>query len=139
MGSLRVVFDTNVLVSAIGFGGKPWDCLVLAFVGDVDMVTVEAAIAEFERVLGYDRLPFTEAEQEQYPALIRAEATVVDPDASVQVIDDDPDDDLFLEIALESEADYIVSGDPHLTDLGAFRGVDIVSPSDFLDGLDGTQ
>ena len=139
MGSLRVAFDTNVLVSAIGFGGKPWDCLVLAFVGDVDMVTVEAAIAEFERVLGYDRLPFTEAEQEQYPALIRAEATVVDPDASVQVIDDDPDDDLFLEIALESEADYIVSGDPHLTDLGAFRGVDIVSPSDFLDGLDGTQ
>ncbi|TQQ81597.1 putative toxin-antitoxin system toxin component, PIN family [Halonotius roseus] len=133
MGSLRVVFDTNVLVSAIGFGGKPWDCLVLAFVGDVEMVTAEAAIAEFERVLGYDRLPFTEAEREQYPALIRAEATVVDPDASIQVIDDDPDDDLFLEIALEAEVDYIVSGDPHLTDLGAFRDIDIVSPSEFLE------
>ena len=133
MGSLRVVFDTNVLVSAIGFGGKPWDCLVLAFVGDVEMITAEAAIAEFERVLGYDRLPFTEAEQEQYPALIRAEATVVDPDASVQVIDDDPDDDLFLEIALEAEAEYIVSGDPHLTERGSFRGIDIVSPSEFLE------
>ena len=133
MGSLRVVFDTNVLVSAIGFGGKPWDCLVLAFVGDVEMVTAEAAIAEFERVLGYDRLPFTEAERDQYPALIRAEATVVDPDESVQVIDDDPDDDLFLETALEAEADYIVSGDPHLTDLGVFRDIDIISPSDFLE------
>ena len=133
MGSLRVVFDTNVLVSAIGFGGKPWDCLVLAFVGDIEMVTAEAAIAEFERVLGYDRLPFTEAERDQYPALIRAEATVVDPDESVQVIDDDPDDDLFLETALEAEADYIVSGDPHLTDLGVFRDIDIVSPSDFLE------
>ena len=133
MGSLRVVFDTNVLVSAIGFGGKPWDCLVLAFVGDIEMVTAEAAIAELERVLGYDRLPFTEAEQDQYPALIRAEATVVDPDESVQVIDDDPDDDLFLETALEAEADYIVSGDPHLTDLNMFRDIDIISPSDFLE------
>lgn len=133
MGSLRVVFDTNVLVSAIGFGGKPWDCLVLAFVGDIEMVTAEAAIAEFERVLGYDRLPFTEAERDQYPALIRAEATVVDPDESVQMIDDDPDDDLFLETALEAEADYIVSGDPHLTDLGVFRDIDIISPSDFLE------
>jgi len=134
MGSLRVVFDTNVLVSAIGFGGKPWDCLVLAFVGDVEMVTAEAAIEEFERVLGYDRLPFTETEREQYPALIREEATVVDPTQSVQVIDDDPDDDLFLEIALEAEAEYIVSGDPHLTDLGAFRDIEIVSPSEFLEG-----
>lgn len=138
MGSLRVVFDTNVLVSAIGFGGKPWNCLVLAFVGDVEMITADAAIAEFERVLGYDRLPFTEAEQEQYPALIRAEATVVDPDASVQVIDDDPDDDLFLEIALEAEAECVVSGDPHLTELGSFRGIDIVSPSEFLEGSNET-
>lgn len=133
MGSLRVVFDTNVLVSAIGFGGTPWDCLALAFVGDVEMITAEAAIEEFERVLGYDRLPFTEADREQYPALLREEATVVDPGQSVQVIDDDPDDDLFLEIAVEAEAEYIVSGDPHLTDLGVFRDVDIVSPSAFLE------
>jgi len=133
MGSLRVIFDTNVLVSAIGFGGKPWDCLVVAFVGDVEMVTADAAVAEFERVLGYDRLPFTEAEREQYPTLIREEATVVDPTQSVQVIDDDPDDDLFLEIALEAEAEYIVSGDPHLTGLGAFRDIEIVSPTAFLE------
>lgn len=129
MGSLRVVFDTNVLVSAIGFGGTPWDCLVVALVGDVEMVTADAAIKEFKRVLGYDRLPFTEAEREQYPALLREEATVVDPTQSVQVVEDDPDDDLFLEIALEAEAAYIVSADPHLTDLGTFPDVEIVSPS----------
>ena len=52
-----------------------------------------------------------------------------DPDESVQVIDDD----LFLEVALEAGADYIVSGDPHLTDLGVFRDIDIISPSDFLE------
>ena len=65
MGSIRVVYDTNVLVSAIGFSGKPWESIVLACVGDVEMVTVDVALDEFERVLGYDRLPFTESEREQ--------------------------------------------------------------------------
>ena len=133
MGAVRVVFDTNVLVSAIGFGGKPWECLVVAFMGEVEMVTAEAAIDEFERVLGYDRLPFSETERERYPALIRDEATLVDPSQSFEVIADDPDDDLFLEIAVEADAECIVSGDPHLTDLGQFRGIDIVTPSTFLD------
>jgi putative PIN family toxin of toxin-antitoxin system len=133
MGTVGVVYDTNVLVSAIGFGGKPWESLVLAFVGDAEMVTADAAIDEFERVLGYDRLPFTEAERKQYPVLIREEATIVEPSQSLQVVDDDPDDDMFLEIAVEAEAEYIVSGDPHLTELGTFRDVDIVPPSTFLD------
>lgn len=133
MGTIRVVFDTNVLVSAIGFGGKPWECLVVAFAGDVELVTADAAIAEFERVLGYDRLPFTDAERDRYPALIRDEAILVEPSQSFEIIEDDPEDDLFLEIAVEADAAYIVSGDPHLTDLGQFHGVDIVTPAAFLE------
>jgi len=136
MGTLRVVFDTNVLVSAIGFGGKPWECLVVAFVGDVEMITAPAALAEFERVLGYDRLPFTEAEREQYPALLREEATVIEPSRSFRVVDDDPDDDLFLEIADDADAAYLVSGDPHLASVGRFRGIDIVTPATFLERID---
>lgn len=132
MGSLAVVFDTNVLVSGIGWGGKPWECLLLAFIRDVEMVTSEAALDEFERVLGYEHLPFTTEEQRRYPELIRYEATVVTPSEAIEEIDDDPDDDTFLEIAVEADVDYIVSGDPHLKDLGQFRGIDIVSPDEFL-------
>jgi len=133
MDSLSVVSDTNVLVSGIGFGGKPWECLLLAFVGDVEMVTADPAFDEFERVLGYDRLPFTKQEQQTFPRLLRDEATIVDPSADFQVIEDDPDDDLFLEIAVEADADYIISGDPHLKDLNSFRDIDILSPADFID------
>lgn len=133
MGSIRVVYDTNVLVSAIGFGGKPWECLVRVLVGDVEMVTAECALAEFERVLGYDRLPFTDTEQAQYPELLRAEATVIKPSQSFRVVDDDPDDNQFLSIAVDADASYIVSGDPHLTGLDRFRGIDIVTPATFLD------
>jgi len=136
MGSIRVVFDTNVLVSAIGFGGKPWECLVRALVGDIEMITAASALNEFERVLGYDRLPFTDAEQEQYPDLLRAEATVIEPSESFRVINEDPDDNQFLEIAVDGDAAYIVSGDPHLTSVGRFRGIDIVTPATFLDRVD---
>ena len=136
MGSIRVVFDTNVLVSAIGFGGKPWECLVRALVGDIEMVTAEGALAEFDRVIGYDRLPFTEAERKQYPELLREEATVIEASESFQVIDDDPDDNQFLNIAVDGDAEYIVSGDPHLTRVSRFRGIDIVTPATFLDLVD---
>lgn len=87
MGPLPVVYDTNVLVSGIAFGGNPWRCLVAVFVGDVELVTSEAALAEFERVLGYDHLPFTPVERERYPVLLQEEATVIRPDESVEAVD----------------------------------------------------
>lgn len=133
MGPIRVVYDTNVLVSAIGFYGKPWQCLLLAFVGDVEMVTSEAALAEFSRVLQYDRLPFTEAEQTLFPELLRHEATVVEPDLALTVVDDDPDDDAFLECAVAADADYLLSGNDHVRDIGDVRGVEILRPAEFLE------
>lgn len=133
MGSISVVYDTNVLVSGIGFGGKPWRCLLLSFVGGVEMVTSEQALDEFERVLGYDRLPFTTAEQRTFPELLRREATVLDPDVNVREIHDDPDDDVFLECAVAGGVDYLVSGNDHVLDVETFRGVEIVTPDEFLD------
>ena len=44
----------------------------------------------------------------------------------------DPDDDLFVTAAVEGQADYIVSGDPHLLDLGEYLGVKIVSPRELV-------
>lgn len=132
MGSLSVVYDTNVIISAIGWGGKPWECLLLSFIHDVEMVTSKKALKEVERVMGYPHLPFTDEEQQRYPEFIRYEATLVDPVETIEKIEDDPDDDKFIEIAVEAEADYIISGDPHLTDLGTFRGIDILSPDVFL-------
>lgn len=136
MGALAVVYDTNVLVSGIGFGGKPWQCLVEVFVGNVELLTSEAALGEFERVLGYDHLPFTPEERERFPELVRREARVVEPDTSVRAVDDDPDDDVFVQCAVAGGADYIVSGDPHLTDLGTFRGIPIYTPDEFLSHLE---
>ncbi|MEF8825959.1 MAG: hypothetical protein V5A27_06420 [Halapricum sp.] len=67
MGSIAVVFETNVLVSGIGWGGKPWESLLFAYIRDVEIVTSEDALDEFERVLGSTHLPFTNDEQRRYP------------------------------------------------------------------------
>lgn len=135
MGTVAVVYDTNVLISGIGFGGKPWRCLVEVFVGDAELITSEDALAEFERVLSYDHLPFTPSEQKRFPELLRREATVVDPDVSITAVDDDPDDNVFLQCAVTGDVDYLVSGDPHLTGLESFRGIPILEPAAFLSHL----
>lgn len=133
MGTISVVYDTNVLVSGIGFGGKPWECLLLSFVGDLEMVASEETFAEFERVLEYDHLPFTAREQERFPKLLRKEATIVHPETAVAEIDEDPDDDMFLECAVEADADFLLSGNDHVLDVEQFRGTEIVSPAAFLE------
>ncbi|GGC71425.1 putative toxin-antitoxin system toxin component, PIN family [Haloferax sulfurifontis] len=134
MGQVTVVFDTNVLISGLGFGGKPKECIDLAVMGDVQIVISEDALDEFRRVLTYDRLPFDEEEQQTLPDdLIRLTgAEVINPEVSVEVIEDDPDDDVFLECALAAGADYIVSGNDHLLDEHPFRGIKIVEPAEFL-------
>ena len=139
MGSLTVVYDTNVLVSAIGFGGNPWRCLLSTFVGNVEMLASEATLDEFQRVLQYEHLPFTTEEQERLPVLIEAEATVVDVNNTVKAISDDPDDEKFLECAIAGSADYVVSGDTHLTNLGEFQDIKILEPIEFLNKVDGTS
>jgi hypothetical protein len=59
-------------------------------------------------------------------------ATVTPGKRRVRVVQEDPSDNMVLECALEGEADFIVSGDGHLLDLGTFQGIPIVNPAVFL-------
>lgn len=133
MGSLTVVLDTNTIISAIGWGGKPWDCLQGCLQAEVRLVGSDDTIAEFHRVMEYEHLPFTEAERMLYPLFLAYAMRSVVPSNRVHAISEDPDDNMFLELALEAEADFIVSGDQHLLDLDTFRGTSICSPSEFLE------
>lgn len=129
MGALGVVLDTNVLVSALGFGGPPLDALLRAFDDDVRLVASEETLDELDRVMTYDRLPFTDADRTQYVAVLRREADVVRPEESVDLVRDS-DDDKFLEAALAADAEYVVSGDRDLLDVGSYRGTDVVARVD---------
>ncbi len=135
--ALVVVFDTNVLVSAEGYAGTPLECWLLARTDPrISIATSEGAIAELARVLEYDRLPISNARREELLREYRRVAILVEPSERLRVVQDDPDDDVFIECAVEADADYIVSGDSHLTDLGSVRGIEILAPAAFIDRLD---
>lgn len=133
MGPVTVVFDTNVVISALGFGGPPLRALRRAFEPDYQLVMSRQMAAELARVMEYERLPFTESDRAATLALLRREAEIVSPDQSRSVVEADPDDDMFIECAVAADARVLVSGDRHLLDIDRFEGIDIVSPAEFLE------
>ncbi len=129
----RVVFDTNVLVSALGWDGKPEDCLELVFDNSIDAYSSPDIIDELSRVLEYDRLGLTPDERQSFLEIVVTEFHVVrpDPDLDIDAVDD-PDDSVFLECAVSVDVDYVISGDRHLLDLTEYDGIPILTPDDFL-------
>jgi len=132
---MRVVLDTNVYISAVMFGGLPGALLDLAFVRSFDTIVSPALLDELDEKL---RLKFEVTGEDA--AVIRARimniARLVEPEETLQVIEEDPDDDRVLECAVTGRADYIVSGDRHLFTLGSFRGIPIMQ---FLDLIEPKQ
>lgn len=129
---MRVVLDTNVLVSAFVFpGGTPEVVYRLALEGRIELVTSPPLLAEFGRVLTEKFAREVHAVREAV-AQVSSVGLVVRPSERLEVITDDPDDDRVLEAAAEGSAESIVSGDRHLLRLGEWSGIRIVSPSVLL-------
>jgi putative PIN family toxin of toxin-antitoxin system len=133
---VRVVADTNVLVSALIFpGGPPEAFYRLALEGKIELVTSRPLLAELGRVLGdkFGWLP--ERAEEAIGQLLRL-AEIADPQETIAEIEADPTDNRVLEAAAEARADAIVSGDRHLLALDSWRGITIRSPAAFLAHID---
>jgi len=129
--SARAVLDTNVVVSGLGWGGSPAMILDAVSDGRIALVTSPALLTELRRVLGYPKLAKVIPGAAQLADLVAASGVVVDPSDVLAVVGDESDNRV-LEAAVEGAADYIVSGDVHLLDLGSFRGIPILRPADFV-------
>ena len=136
---MRVVLDANVLVRAlIRPKGPPGQILDRLLRGeDFGLVASPAMLDELRGALHYPRvrkyLPLTQDETDLWVDALQAIAVVVEGRPSRRVIAADPGDDIYLFAAVDGLADYIVSGDRHLLDLGEFEGIPIVTPRVFLD------
>lgn len=130
---VRIVIDTNVLVSAVLFGGSPGKLLEKCRQGDLKAFASEEIVTEILRVLAYPKFKLTENElqyilyREIFPVLDIVAVPIRDA-----VIPDDPSDDMFLHCAVAANAEAIISGDRHLLALGTFLGIPILGVSDFL-------
>ena len=131
----RAVVDTNVLVSGIiAPHGAPRRLLEAWHAKRLTLVIAEAIIAEAERVLRYprirDRYNLTDDDVAMAVESLKTDAEVVTGLYEVRR-SVDPADDMFLACALEGRAEYVVSGDAHLLEIGAYHGVLIVTPRQF--------
>ena len=128
----RVVLDTNVLVSAILFGGPPRDVLELAISGTIHCSLSPSILDELRDVLCRAKFGFSLEQSLRVIEELQAVCDVVHPGDRVRVLTSDPDDNMILECAVSANAAFIVSGDRHLLDLGQYQGIVIVRPVEYL-------
>jgi len=129
---VRVVFDTNVLISALVWPrGVPAQVVALARQGRVHSVTSPVLLEELRWVL-QGKLGFQEDPVEAMIEVIIAHSEVVVPRHALHAVQTDPEDNRVLECALEGRADAIVTGDHHLLELGTFREIPLLTPREFL-------
>ena len=129
------VLDTNTLVSGMGWNGPPSEVVDLALGGRFTLITSRPLLDELGTTLQKPKLVPYFPDPLSIVLLVEALSVMVEPSTVLHVITDDPADDRVLEAASEGHADYIVSGDKHLRDLGQFDGMPILRPRDFLDLL----
>ena len=130
---MRVVLDTNAVVSALLFSGVSSKLVSLWQNGLITPLLSRAILDEYLRVLSY---PKFELSEEEIKELIQEEilpfAEVVRPKRRLRVVRRDPADNKFLECAVAGKAGVIISGDKDLLSLGRYRRVRIQSPAQFL-------
>jgi putative PIN family toxin of toxin-antitoxin system len=131
---VRVVLDTNVLVSALLFTGTSSELVPLWQKGAITALLSRGILDEYLRVLSYPKFQLSE---EEIKGLIQEEllpyVEVVNPRRRLRVVERDPSDNKFLECAVSGKAQVIISGDKDLLSLGRYRQIHIQSPAQFLD------
>lgn len=135
---MRVVLDTNVFISATMIEkGKP--AQILKQKQKFILLANEEILKEIQRVLSYPRIRKRHGlNDKQILSLVRnikKTCMIVRAKTNEKVVRADPDDDKFIACAKQGNATYIISGDPHLTNLKKYEGIRILKPAEFLDLL----
>ena len=127
----RIVLDTNILVSALVFGGTPREVTGLIAKKAVIIVMSEETLTELRRIIAV-KFPKFIPKTAQFEKLLRRYARWVPLGNHTVTMCRDPDDNTFIETALAGNCDYIVSGDKDLLSLKRYEHIQIISPAGFL-------
>jgi putative PIN family toxin of toxin-antitoxin system len=130
---LKVVLDTNVLISAVIFSGKPRKLLDLVLNNIIKAFISPYIIFELKEVL-YKKFDFSQEKKDQIEELLIKSFTLVYPKQTLSIIKECLADNRILECAVEANADYLISGDiKHILKLTKIDGVRITSADEFLE------
>lgn len=131
---MKIVIDTNVIASAIFFGGKPRELLEMLVSKKLEAYASSEIVDEYRETV--------EELQDRYPGkpitipltLIVSAMKIIEPSSHVDVCRD-PDDNKFIECACDAKCVYIVSGDKDLLSVGKYKNIKIVTVADFLSSI----
>lgn len=129
----RIILDTNILISAHVFGGKPEQVYNLVLEKQVTSFISPVLIVELTETLS-KKFSFDNFRLEQLGGIIEKHFKIIHPHKTIHAVEDD-DDNRVLEAAVEGGCSFIITGDKDLLVLGTFRGIKILTAGQFLSAL----
>jgi hypothetical protein len=137
---LKVVLDANIVVSAIlTTKGYPSQIVDLVIQNKLKLVISHKILKEIQKVLLYPKLRNLHQKDKDwinlFIATIKQEAVITKDNLKVNVIKNDPSDNIYLACAIEGKADCIISGDKHLTSIKKIKNIPILKAADFIEKI----
>ena len=128
---MKVVLDTNVFISGIFWKGSSSKVITNWRNGKFTLVTSLEAVSEIIKVLKDFKIRLPDDMIKEWAGLIVRNSVIVEPKERIEIVKDDPKDNIFIETAVAGNADYLISQDNHLLKLKKFKGIKIITPEEF--------
>ena len=129
---IKVVVDTNVFISSF-FGGNPKKIIDLWKKGQIKLCLSREIVDEYVEVLKRLGLQNESELQELLKTFSEGHNIIFSASTpSLKIIEQDPDDNMFIECAVALECSHIISGDKHLKSIKNYMGIEIVNPKEFF-------
>ncbi|MCL6472636.1 MAG: putative toxin-antitoxin system toxin component, PIN family [Firmicutes bacterium] len=137
---IKACLDTNVFVSGtISSSGAPFEILEAWRNRKFILLVSDEIIAEVSKVLNYPKIKtafsLTDEKIEKSLLLLSKYSQRTPGELKLDVITEDPSDNIFLACAVEGKADFIISGDNHLLQIGTYQRIQIITPREFIKQL----
>ncbi len=130
---IKIVLDTNVIISGLGWGGNPKKIVNFWKTGKIILCISAKVLNEYIEVLERNIIPAND--YKWFILLIEEKKNIkiVKPKEHFDIVKEDPDDNIFLDCGVAGNVKYIITGDDHLLNLKEFKGIKILSPLKFLE------
>ena len=132
---MKIILDTNVLISGIFFTGPPYKILKAWRDGRTQILISDEIIEECRLVGELLSKQFPGIEFAAFLQLLVVHAEFIQPKKLTAQVYEDPDDDKFLECAISGNSNLIVSGDKHLLKVSGYKEIEVITPRIFADNF----
>lgn len=132
---MRVVLDTNILISATMWDNSVSNKLMRALAEkDIEIFTSYDILEEYKKVIRRD-FKYEEEDINKIILELLSYMQVIEPITKIKIILKDPDDNMIIECAADSNSDFIISYNKHLLEIEEYEGIKVLTPEEFLEML----